>query len=64
MKNLEECVDKLSELGEMELAFKVQLKRANRCLELCDANGSDRWLEEARKTLLQMENYNDGKRKV
>ena len=57
MKNLEECVDELTELGRLELDFEIQIIRSNRCLELCDAYGSDRWNKEAQNTLDKIKEY-------
>ena len=61
MPNLEQCVNELSELGRLELDFDIQIKRSNRCLELCDADGSDRWNKEAQNTLDKIKEYHYGK---
>lgn len=61
MKNLEECVDELTELGRLELDFEIQIIRSNRCLDLCDADGSDRWNKEAQNTLDKIKEYHYGK---
>jgi len=48
----------LSEFGRLELDFQIQLKRSNRCLDLCDVQGAERWNEEAKKTLYKMAKIN------
>ena len=60
MPNLEQCVNELSELGRLELDFDIQIKRSNRCLELCDTDGSDRWIKEAQNTLDKIKEYHYG----
>ena len=44
-------------LNELEDDFKFQLKRSNRCLDLCDTSGSERWLKEAKNTLKRMSDH-------
>ena len=43
-------------LREMEADFQFQLKRSNKCLDLCDTDGSERWLLEAKHTLERIKN--------
>ena len=49
MLNSETNKNTLSDLGRLELDFQIQLQRSNRCLDLCDVEGAERWNEEAKK---------------
>ena len=44
-------------LREMEADFQTQIKRSNKCLDLCDTDGSERWLREAKHTLERINNH-------
>ena len=44
-------------LIEMEADFQTQIKRSNECLDLCDTDGSERWLREAKHTLEIINNH-------
>jgi len=43
-------------LREMEADFQIQIKRSNKCLDLCDTDGSERWISEAKHTLERIKN--------
>lgn len=43
-------------LREMEEDFQIQIKRSNKCLDLCDTDGSERWIREAKHTLERIKN--------
>ena len=44
-------------LIEVEADFQTQIKRSNECLDLCDTDGSERWLREAKHTLEIINNH-------
>lgn len=46
------------ELKYLEEDFAIQIKRANKCIELCDEIGGDRWLAESKLTNLKMKTLN------
>jgi len=46
------------ELKYLEEDFAIQIKRANKCIELCDEIGADRWLAESKLTNLKMKTLN------
>ncbi len=58
MNNSKTSNSTISEFGRLELDFQIQLKRSNRCLDLCDVQGAERWNEEAKLTLSKMSKIN------
>ena len=46
------------ELKYLEEDFAIQIKRANKCIELCDEIGANRWLAESKLTNLKMKTLN------
>lgn len=43
-------------IQEMQRDFEFQLKRSNTCLDKCDVEGSQRWLDEASLTSEMIKN--------
>jgi len=58
MLNSETNKNTLSDFGRLELDFKIQLQRSDRCLDLCDVEGAERWNNEAKLTLSKMSKLN------
>jgi len=53
MFNRETISDRIQ---EMQRDFQTQIKRSNKCLDLCDTDGSERWIREAKHTLERIKN--------
>ncbi len=53
MFNRETISDRIQ---EMQRDFQTQIKRSNKCLDLCDTDGSERWISEAKHTLERIKN--------
>ena len=46
------------ELKYLKEDFDIQIKRANKCIELCDELGADRWLAESKLTHYKIKTLN------